>query len=83
MGYFPNGAAGMQYEAKYCEKCVHHKQNGGGCAVFLAHLVYNYNECDKTDSILHMLIPLSGADNEKCRMFWPGDQLSRSDELEM
>jgi hypothetical protein len=34
MGYFSNGTEGMDYEAQYCDKCVH--QDGpteNGCAV--------------------------------------------------
>lgn len=74
MGYFPNGSAGTDYEAAFCDRCVH--QNGpdgnSGCAVWLAHLLKNYDECNNEDSILHMLIPIakSGIDNEQCLMFF-------------
>jgi len=73
MGYFPNGTAGEMYEAEYCDRCVHQKPDDGGCAVFLAHLLHNYEECNKPDSILHLLIPLSkdGLGNEQCEMFHP------------
>lgn len=67
MGYFPNGASGMDYEDQWCSKCVHQPN----CTVWLAHLMFNYDECNKKDSILHMLIPLAkdGSGNEKCTMF--------------
>lgn len=70
MGYFPNGTAGGMYEEEYCMNCIH----GTGddpCAVMLAHNLYNYDECDKPESILHLLIPLRKDDlgNEQCRMF--------------
>ena len=68
MGYFPNGTAGMDYEAKYCEQCVHQEP---GCAVWLAHMLRNYDEANNDDSILHMLIPLDGVQNKQCRMFHP------------
>lgn len=66
MGYFSNGCEGESYEAKYCRNCVHDER----CAVMLAHLLYNYDECNKKDSILHILIP-RGKDgfNEQCKMF--------------
>lgn len=72
MGYFPNGSAGMDYEARYCERCIH--QNGpdgdSGCAVYMAHLLKNYDECNNEDSILHMLIPRDEkGNNEQCLMF--------------
>ena len=35
MGYFSNGSEGVDYESKYCEKCIHFENdNGDGCAVF-------------------------------------------------
>lgn len=72
MGYFPNGDAVVDYEARYCYRCVHQDGPDGesGCAVFLAHLLKNYNECNKKRSILHLLIPRDkGGKNEQCRMF--------------
>lgn len=78
MGYFSNGSEGDAYEAAVCSKCVH--QNGpdgeSGCAVMLAHMLHNYKECNKPDSILHLLIPRGHPDNEgywngKCAMFHP------------
>ncbi len=75
MGYFSNGAEGLDYEQEYCERCIH--QNGpdgeGGCDVWAIHHHRNYADCNDKDSILHMLIPRSedGMDNERCRMFWP------------
>jgi hypothetical protein len=75
MGYFPNGSSGSDYEAQYCSRCVH--QNGpdgtSGCAVWLAHLLDNYDECNQDESILDLLIPRTkdGLANERCRMFVP------------
>ncbi len=64
MGYFSNGTEGSMYEAEYCENCLHYE----GCAVLEAHMIYNYDECNKK-SILHILIPRDGIENKKCRMF--------------
>jgi len=70
MGYFPNGTAGEEYEARYCARCQHeYDAEGRGCAVWDAHLLHNYDECNKPDSILHLLIPRKGIDNERCLMF--------------
>lgn len=74
MGYFPNGCAGDAYEAKYCNRCVHQD----GCAVMLAHLLHNYEDCNKPESVLHLLIPRSkNGWNQKCAMFITADDVSR------
>ena len=66
MGYFSNGSEGGDYEAQYCERCIHYQ----GCAVWVVHLVSNYAECNKPDSILHVLIPQDeNGRNLQCRMF--------------
>ena len=65
MGYFSNGTEGECYEEQYCMKCRHH----GDCAVWDAHMLYNYDECNKEESILHLLIPRKGIHNLKCKMF--------------
>lgn len=71
MGYFSNSTDGMAYESQYCEKCYHDRDPDNGCVVLLAHLLYNYDDCDKEDSILHLLIPTLKKPpwNEKCKMF--------------
>lgn len=55
------------YEEDHCEKCLHQD----GCAVWDAHLLYSYRDCNDEDSILHMLIPRDPEDigNLQCRMF--------------
>ena len=70
MGYFSNGTEGMDYEAQWCARCRHHAPDEGGCAVWLAHLLHNYEECNRPDSILHLLIPRGPqGENQPCRMF--------------
>ena len=64
MGYFSNGSEGFDWEAANCTSCVHED----GCAVRMAHLVHNYNECNNPESILHMLIPYENGVNGKCNM---------------
>lgn len=70
MGYFPNGTAGRMYEEQYCSRCVHYPN----CAVLMSHMLRNYDECNKKDSILHLLIPRNKEGfNEKCTMFHTGE----------
>ncbi len=67
MGYFSNGIESMEYEAEYCNKCVHQE---AGCSVWLAHLLHNYEECNNKESILHILIPRKeNGFCDKCTMF--------------
>lgn len=67
MGYFSTGTEGAEYQSQHCSHCVH----DGACAVWLAHMLHNYDDCNKKGSILHLLIPRrkDGPGNEKCRMF--------------
>lgn len=69
MGYFSNGSEGSAYESEYCSKCVHwHKEHG--CPCYWAHSLWNYNECNNKDSILHKMIPRDASgNNEKCFCF--------------
>lgn len=79
MAYFPNGTAGEIYEAEYCSRCIHgmRGEDDPGCAVWLAHLLYSYELCNKKDEpgkvILDLLIPQSenGLGAEQCAMFRP------------
>lgn len=68
MGYFANSTEGELYYQRFCCRCVH-DGDGGDCAVWLAHLLHSYEECDNPESILGLLIPRSGLENEQCRMF--------------
>ena len=73
MGYFSNGSEGSDYELRWCAHCVHVDDGGDGegCAVWLAHLQRNYDECNDKASVLHVLIPRTadGLGNERCRLF--------------
>ena len=71
MGYFSNGSMGMDYEAQYCDRCIHGEGEFNECEVWGLHFELNYAECNKPDSILHRLIPkLKGPPfNGKCKMF--------------
>ncbi len=70
MGYFANGSEGYAYHARYCERCVRWTDEHG-CPCWLAHDLWNYAECNKDDSILHKMIPLTedGLGNETCFAF--------------
>lgn len=73
MGYFSNGTEGMDYEDRYCSRCVHgdDPEKDHWCPVWSLHKDRNYAEANKKDSFLHELIPLSkdGLGNEQCLMF--------------
>lgn len=71
MGYFSNGAEGMNYGAQYCDQCIHQEQEPHGCPIWMLHMQYNYDECNKPDSWLHVFIPRTpdGLGNEQCKMF--------------
>lgn len=70
MGYFANGTEAEVWAEANCLGCVHNKADTG-CPITLAHLLYNYRDCNDPDSILHMLVPRSedGMTNEECTMF--------------
>ena len=79
MGYFPNGSAAEYYCAQYCAHCKHGKHvwsedDMESCPVWDAHILHNYDECNKPTSILHILIPRDDKGyNEQCSMFMPFD----------
>lgn len=70
MGYFSNGTEGMDYEAKWCSRCLHAPV---GCAVWAAHLLFNYDQHknEQLKQCLDAMIPRSkdGLGNLKCKMF--------------
>lgn len=82
MGYFPNGSAGDWYEATYCRRCVHDDAENG-CPVMLAHVLHNYEECNRPESILHILIPRDDRGfNQQCGMFHERNGKGHADEQE-
>jgi hypothetical protein len=69
MGYFPNGTSGTIYQEEYCDRCVHMLPERG-CPCDTAHMLWNYDECNKKDSILHKMIPINKKGfNEQCIFF--------------
>ena len=67
MGYFANSTEGEMYERKYCEKCFCYQD--GHCPCLQAHMLWNYDECNNDDSLLHKMIPREGVANNRC-IFW-------------
>ena len=57
MGYFSNSSDGMGYEDQYCSNCVHMNKEYG-CPCWDIHMLYNYEECNNKESILHKMIPM-------------------------
>lgn len=79
MGYFSNGCEGMDYEGRYCDHCVH-KHKEYGCPCLEAHALWNYEECNKDDSILHKMIPRKDDGwNDKCIFFLDAGSTPRLD----
>lgn len=68
MGYFSNGSEGHDWEAQYCDKCRHMLEDYG-CPCLMAHMLWNYDECNKPESILHKMIPRERLGNGKCFAF--------------
>ena len=73
MGYFSNGTEGMDYRAKWCDRCIHAEN----CAVWDAHLFFNYDATTNRQlaEALDLLIPRGpghGIYNEQCKMFVVG-----------
>ena len=68
MGYFSNGTEGDIYQSEYCDRCVHMNEEHG-CPCWSAHEEWNYDECNKKDSILHKMIPRLGVTNGPCYFF--------------
>ena len=80
MGYFSNGTEGECYFEDYCSKCVHNGDGDGPmCPVWLLHLEFNYDECNKPESFLHRLIPRTegGLSNGECKMFLAAPSVGR------
>lgn len=78
MAYFSNSTEGLAYEDQYCDHCIHQHQDDGGCMVMFIHSLYNYQECNKKDSILHILIPRDKSGNNlECSMFHASGQGNR------
>ena len=77
MGYFSNGTEGECYQAQYCFRCTHWPPdpNDGMCAVWLAHQLRNYEDCNNAESPLHVLIPRTKLGNGECRMFIPAPSM--------
>ena len=79
MGYFANSEHGAHYEQQWCDRCLHQMDKDGGCAVMTAHLLRGYEECNKQDSLLNVLIPRNqDGENLMCRMFKAEGDLDRS-----
>jgi hypothetical protein len=72
MGYFSNNTEGDMYEAKYCSKCVHQKEElGEECPILVAHAFFNYDQEGDLEAVLNMMIPRKGISNQQCTMFHP------------
>jgi len=71
MGYFSNGCEGMDYEERYCDRCLHNNEESfEGCPVWMLHQTHNFKEANNKASFLHRLIPIDKEGrNLQCLMF--------------
>lgn len=72
MGYFSNGAEGMDYQNKWCDRCLHDNyEKGVFCPVWGLHLMHGYTGSPERQAALDELIPRTkdGLGNERCKMF--------------
>jgi hypothetical protein len=89
MGYFSNGSEGMDYEERYCARCVHFgPTEGPGCPIWGFHLQWNYDACDgdrpdakPEQKLKHMVlegfIPRDkDGRNGQCKMFEPAGKIA-------
>jgi len=74
MGYFSNGTEGLNYEIRYCDKCIYMSEVG--CPVWDLHYDQNYDQVNDPDLAGHLnfLIPRSEDKlyNEQCTCFREG-----------
>jgi hypothetical protein len=74
MAYFSNGTEGMDFEMRFCMRCIHGFDPAANemipCAVWSLHLQHNYAEANNDKSFLHDLIP---ANKSTCNMFSPAE----------
>ena len=72
MAYFSNGTEGMDYEERFCSRCIHNETQPYGCPVINLHRKWNYEQHgDKEKAlILNSFIPRDERGNNlQCLMF--------------
>lgn len=95
MGYFSNGTEGAMFEEAFCVRCVHYDHELGvdkPCPVWMAHLLFAYDECNSNSNaktILDMLIDdekVTAPDgheftSQRCRMFSEETEEARAERV--
>lgn len=75
MAYFSNSTDGMNYEERWCCRCVHGQDpEESMCPVWFAHMLWNYdNRADgEIAGVLDAMIPTrEDGFPDKCNMFVP------------
>jgi len=77
VGYFSNGSEGAQYQAEFCENCVHDDHQD--CPIWALHLIYNGNE-EMEQNVLNPLIPRDGIWNAQCKLYVAKDEIEERHE---
>ena len=83
MGYFPNMTSWEFWAPDNCFKCAHwpKTEDDDPCPVEMAHMLFNYKQGDDGEecpvrTMLDMLIPRKGIENQRCAMFKDKDNLA-------
>ncbi len=80
MAYFPNGSSGMEYQGRWCDRCMNQREDGigYGCRVWDLHMIGDYDQCKDTPegklwkTVLEHFIPTKKPEllyADKCLMF--------------
>ena len=64
MAYFCNGSDGMNFEDRWCSRCLHYPDNGESCEIIFLHQIYQGD--DKCQPLLDTLITQK---DRECKMF--------------
>ena len=74
MAYFSNGTEGMDYQSKYCDRCVNYRNldddQGPGCPIWDLHMLHNYD--DEWEDARNWFIPMDPPEKihaGECKMF--------------
>ena len=98
MGYFSNGSEGLDYQATWCDRCVHSGDGTGPfCPVWALHHDWNSSSCGRTSpdpvvkeravqqraALDHFIPSINGVWNGGCKMFVASESEWRGREDEL
>ncbi len=94
MAYFPNGTSGMVYQDEFCEKCWNYRDlgdgRGHGCPIWDFHMLWNYDQGDKTpegkqykEALEHFIPTKKNSFPDKCKMFLPKNEIDIKGQMKL